>query len=102
MKSLEVYVTPVAENQYYQICEYITFKWSLKSKDDFIERFQEKINQISHYPYSCPESDIIKSVRKAVIDHRSSFFYRIKKDRIDIISIFDNSQSESSVKQFIG
>jgi len=102
MKMLEVFITPVAEKQYYQICEYITAKWSLGSKEDFIKRFDEKTTQISHHPYSCPESEIVPSVRKAVIDHRSSFFYLIKKERIDIISIFNNSQSESTVKKTIG
>jgi len=102
MKMLEVFITPVAEKQFYQICEYITSKWSLSSKEDFVKRFHEKTNQISHYPYSCPESEIVNSVRKAVIDPKSSFFYLIKTDRIDIISVFDNSQSESTVKKSIG
>lgn len=74
MKKLNIYLSPIAETQFEELCNYLAVEWSEKSKKKFIERLDRKFNQISTQPNSCPESEIIHEVRKAVVDKKNIIF----------------------------
>jgi plasmid stabilization system protein ParE len=67
-------------------------KWSEKVKEEFIEKLDAKINQVSRYPQSCPESNKFKGLYKCVVTKQTSFFYRINDQVIEIAVLFDVRQ----------
>ena len=101
MKPLKVYLSPTAKRQYLKIIEYLDGNWPYKVKVSFQEKFDEKINQISKNPRSCPESIEAKGIFKAVVEKHNSFYYRIRQDEIEVLIIVDNRQDPDHTKEKI-
>jgi len=59
-----------------------------------IENFTEIISQ---NPYIFPKSDS-KNIHKLVILKFNTIYYRIKNDRVEILSFFSNRQSQDKKK----
>ena len=51
-----------------------------------------KINQVSRYPKSCPESKAVKNLYKCVVTKQTTFYYRINVEVIEIATLFDTHQ----------
>ncbi len=75
----------------------------MKTRNKFIEKFTEKINQISSHPKSCPESNEFKGLFKCVVTKQNTFYYRInfESNEIEIITIFDSRQSANKLDKEI-
>jgi plasmid stabilization system protein ParE len=84
MNTLKVYLSPTAKRQFEKLCQYLTEEWSVKTKNDFVNRLDRKFTQISSQPKSCPESQEINGLRKSVLDKRTSFYYRIHTNSIEV------------------
>ena len=101
MNTLEVYLSPTAKKQFEVLCQYLTAEWSVSTKDDFVKRLDRKFTQIASQPKSCPVSQEIVGLRKSVVDKRTSFYYRVNASSIEVLTIFDNRQSEKSINKDI-
>jgi plasmid stabilization system protein ParE len=71
---------------------YLQQEWSEKVKREFIDKLDVKIRQVAHYPKSCPESSTFKNLYKCVVTKQTTFYYRIKEEEIEIITLFDSRQ----------
>lgn len=100
---MKVYLSNSAENKLLKLSEYLLENWNLKTRDKFIEKFTEKINQISLQPESCPESIEFKGIFKCVVTKQNTFYYRInyKINEIEIITIFDTRQRPNKLNKEI-
>jgi plasmid stabilization system protein ParE len=67
-------------------------EWSEQVKQEFIEKLDTKISQVSQYPKSCPESRVFKGLYKCVVTKQTTFYYRIKEDEIEVATLFDTRQ----------
>jgi hypothetical protein len=80
--------------------------WSLKSRNNFLLKVKQAFNQISEQPKSCIESKEFKGLFKCVVSKQTSFYYRIIKDEIEIITLIDNRQDpkeiEREIKKYFG
>jgi plasmid stabilization system protein ParE len=65
---LKVYFSPLAELKLELIIRFLTEEWSLQSKEKFLKKLKEKIEQISTHPLSCPESSQLPGIHKAVVE----------------------------------
>ena len=90
--ALKVVLSPTAKLRLEELLVYLRQKWSEKVKQDFIERFDLKINQVSNYPKSCPESRAFKGLYKCIVTKQTTFYYRIKGSEIEIAALFDTRQ----------
>ncbi len=97
MKKHEIFLSPLAERKLTAILDYIETEWGVNAKNKFLVRFKNAIKQISSYPKSCPESTEVNGIYKCVVTKQSSFYYRIKNDEIEIITIFDNRQDQQKL-----
>jgi len=63
-------------------------------KNDFISKFNRKINQIIKHPNSCPKSKEMGGIFKCVVTKQTTFYYRVnsEKQEIEIITLFDSRQ----------
>jgi plasmid stabilization system protein ParE len=93
---MKVYLSPVAERKIEILLEYLVSEWSIKSKETFLTKFRKSINKISIQPKSCPSSN---GVYKCVVMKQASFYYRIQKDEIEVVTVIDNRQNPKMVRK---
>tara|TARA_R110000868_G_scaffold220257_1_gene471393 strand:- start:41 stop:283 length:243 start_codon:yes stop_codon:yes gene_type:complete len=74
---MKVFLSELAESKLLKLSDYLLENWNLKTRDKFIEKLSEKINQISIQPQSCPESSEFKGLYKCVVTKQTTFYYRI-------------------------
>ena len=97
----KVVLSKSASTKLSKLIDYIAMEWSDKAKNDFLQKFDKSINQIKHFPESCPESNSIKGLRKLVITKQTSLYYQFDEDNINIVSIIDNRMNPLNIKKEI-
>ncbi len=99
---MKVFLSELAESKLLRLSEYLIQKWNLKTRDRFIQKFTDKISQISSQPDSCPKSQELNGLYKCVVTKHTTFYYRVihQTDEIEIITIFDTRQSPESLNNF--
>lgn len=97
MKKLAVFLSPLAERKLVILLDYLTEEWGDKSKINFLSRFRKATEKVSSFPKSCPESIAMKGLYKCIITKQSSFYYRIKNEEVEIITLIDNRQDQAKV-----
>ncbi|MDR6968603.1 plasmid stabilization system protein ParE [Flavobacterium arsenatis] len=98
---MRIFLSELAENKLLDLTDYLLRKWNLKVKNDFIDKFSNKINQISLYPESCIQSNDFDGLYKCVVTKQTTFYYRVDfiKKEIEIITIFDTRQTPDKLSQ---
>jgi len=99
--SRTVIISKLAEQKLENIFQYLTKKWSVKVKNEFITKLDKNISIIKEQPESFPSSDKRKGLRKCVITKQTTLFYRFDKKQIKIVTIFDTRQSPKKLKSDI-
>jgi plasmid stabilization system protein ParE len=90
--------SPLAENDFESILDYLQIHWENKVVSDFIVITEGVISQIATNPTQFPLINKKKQVRKCVITKHNTLFYRNRKDYIDILRIFDTRQDPHKLK----
>jgi plasmid stabilization system protein ParE len=96
---LKVFLSPLAERKLELLLEEIEFNWSKNSRDKFLVKITKSFNQVAKYPKSCKESNDFPNLFKCIVTNQTSFFYRIKLDEIEIITLVDNRQDTDKTKE---
>lgn len=101
---MKIYFSPLAEKKLNLILAYLEKEWSKKIKNEFLDILKNKFNQISQFPQSCINSQIKPEIYNCIVTSQTSFYYRIIKEEIEIITFFDNRQDSEQIfkeiKQF--
>ncbi|KGO93247.1 type II toxin-antitoxin system RelE/ParE family toxin [Flavobacterium subsaxonicum] len=95
------YFSPLAEKKLIQLLNYLIEEWSVKVKDNFKQILDEKLDQVSLYPYSCIKSTDFFNLYLCIVTKQTSFLYRIKNDEIEVVTVFDNRSSFKSITKEI-
>lgn len=80
-----------------EIIEYIEQRFSEKDVRKFVKLLNENIEIIRKNPEIFPISSKSKSIRRSTVAKLTSIFYTIEKDKIYIITVFDNRKSPKSL-----
>ena len=83
--------TPQAEADLLSICEYLDREWGDRVRTAFLDEVDEVIGLILSFPNMYRNSGF-RDVREAVITRHNILFYRIAKDAIYLLSIWDTRQ----------
>jgi plasmid stabilization system protein ParE len=87
-----------AVNDFENILEYLNLKWGNSVVNSFIDKTDSYIAQISMTPDLFPIIHKSRKIRRCVLTKHNSLYYRFKKDRIDILRIYDNRQNPQTLK----
>ena len=93
-----VIISERAESNLDSIINYLLMEWNVDIKDNFIDRFKKVVSLISKDPYIFQEFSKKKSIRKCLITKHNAMYYRIVKQRVEIITIHDTRRKPSSLK----
>jgi plasmid stabilization system protein ParE len=103
---MKVFLSPLAEKKIEDLLNYLEAEWSPKSRNNFLLKVKQSVKQIAEQPKSCIESKEFKGLFKYVVSKQTSFYYRILKDEIEIITLIDNRQDpkeiEKEIKKYFG
>ncbi|WP_245577771.1 type II toxin-antitoxin system RelE/ParE family toxin [Gelidibacter mesophilus] len=78
-------------------------EWGDEVKETFLNKFKQKIDQISTQPENCPKSEEFGGIYKCVVTKQTTFFDQVNPtlDEIEIITLFDTRQDPNSLKKDI-
>jgi plasmid stabilization system protein ParE len=89
--------SPLAENDFSNILDYLDKNWEKKVADNFIDLIENTVNQISVNPRQFPIIFSKKKIRKCVITKHNTLYYRDSKLNVDILRIYDTRQDPDSL-----
>jgi plasmid stabilization system protein ParE len=84
--------SPLSENDFVSILDYLKANWDDRVVQGFIDITTSTLLQISTNPKQFPLIYKNRKIRKCVLTKHNTLFYRDTKDSIDILRIFDNRQ----------
>jgi|GEM_PF-603206 plasmid stabilization system protein ParE len=87
---IAVFYTERALQNAVVIKDYLNLNFSHKEIEHFMSLLKTFEIAVSAFPELYPASAIKRGVRRAVLNKPLSVFYRIKKQRIEILAILDN------------
>ena len=85
----QILISPSARLDIINIAEFLRTKWSNQVAKKFINSLNYQLNIIKDYPNIFPESTIKKGLRKSVSNKRCCIYYRVRMERIEIVSILN-------------
>lgn len=99
MKSgFKIFWTEHALSELKQTLDYLEENWTERELRIFASKLEHTIEIISKSPEIFPSSIHKKEVRKAVVEEHNTLYYRVKNDRIEIVSLFSNLKNPQSKK----
>lgn len=87
---MEIIWSPKANETFDEILSYIERKFTSKEVDRFVLKTYEVLSTIQTHPLIYPAGEKLPNIRRAVIHPHSTLFYRIQKDRIELVYFWDN------------
>lgn len=93
-----IVLTKRAANFLENLFQYLETEWSVKTRDEFIEKLENALSKIQKYPKIAPQSKEIPNLHKYVLTKQISLFYKVDKRAITIITIFDNRMNSYILK----
>lgn len=88
----EIIWTPQAEKTHDEVVDYLNNEWSEKEIVHFIERSNNIIQHISHYPLAYRSAGK-EDVREAVITKHNLLLYRISGRKIYLLYFWDTRKN---------
>lgn len=85
--------TPKALKSLCSVIAYLKTEWPEKVVIDFEHKLSRKLEILSKYPLSGPQSDIKPGYHKYVITKHNTIFYRIRDNEILILNLYDTRQA---------
>jgi plasmid stabilization system protein ParE len=96
---MNIFLSPLAERQLEHLLDFLEFKWSRKTRNDFLDKIKKSFDQISFQPKSCKKSNILDNLYECIVAKQTSFYYRILMSEIEIISVKDNRRDPKKIEE---
>lgn len=97
----EIIISKTATKNALEIAAYIEAKFSLKSKNEFIEKVNKAFELIRTNPEIFPKSEINANRFRFVLTKQTTIYYRFSSSEIRIIALFDTRQNPNKIKKDI-
>ncbi len=91
----EVIISKRAEKNLKSIFEYLESEWSDKVKNNFKIKLLRQVDFLRKNPFIYPASRQKKEVRKCLITKHNAMYYRINKNKVEIITIQDTRRANT-------
>lgn len=81
--------TQNAKEDLEQVYEYLITNWSVPVADKFLITVLKRLHLMESFPFAGRASYIDTSIRKLAINEYISFYYKVEKNTITVLNIFD-------------
>lgn len=96
--STQIVITGKAEVELENIADYLFAEFGNQVKERFIIRFRKVCNIISDNPKMYPISNAKRNLRKCILSKQCNVYFRVYRNRIEILSVFDTRQNPKKLK----
>lgn len=93
-----VVMTELAEQDLERITDYLVLQWGVKVCKRFLDRFEVVCEMLSRNPRCYRLISKKHNVRKCVLTSHNTIYYRERKDKIEILTIFDTRQDPHNLR----
>lgn len=76
-------------NKLNKLCLYLENEWGNKVAVSFINKLNQRLTTLSQQPYIGSPSEVIKNVRGILVTKHNRVFYKVSRDRIIILNMYD-------------
>jgi plasmid stabilization system protein ParE len=90
--ALKVIWSPKALNNFHDVITYLEENWNERVVKDFVYKTETIISQISEYPQLFRQISDLNLTREAIITKHNLLLYRIYKNQIVLLAVFDTRQ----------
>lgn len=90
--------SPRATKEYLNLIDYLLDEWGERPARKFANRLETILAEISERPKMYPVTISRRNVRRCVVSKQASLYYRIRNEKIELITIFDTRQNPSMKK----
>jgi plasmid stabilization system protein ParE len=87
-----------AKDNLSNIIKYLEKAWTEKEIKKFFVKLESNLLLMSENPSLFPLSNKTKNVRRNVLSPQTSLYFKVEKDVIFIVSLFDNRQNPKKLK----
>lgn len=84
-------------NEYEEILDYVFENFGAEIAMKVDSYFEEVIDQIAINPFLYPFSDKKKNLRRCVISHQTTLYYRFNGDCIELVSFRGNRMNPETI-----
>ena len=95
----KIIVSKIAQLKLIDIADYIEAKFSLKTKIEFINKFEKTVLLIQKNPESFPKSEINSAQYKCVMSKQTTLYYKFTSNQIRVLAVFDTRQNPKKIKK---
>ena len=81
--------SPLANDTFVEIIDYLVEKWSEVEASDFYDKVRVLITNLKKNNHLCPTAKV-NGYRKCVVNKQTSLVYRLNADCIELIVFLDN------------
>lgn len=81
-----------ARKDYLELMGYLIETWGLASARKVNTHLLTILDQIAQRPEMFQQSLKHKNIRKCVLSRQTSLYYRVRKNSVELITLFDNRQ----------
>jgi plasmid stabilization system protein ParE len=92
---MKVFLSNEAAAQLSELLLYLEGRWSIRVRNNFLNKLTKNLTTIENMPYAYPESKKMPGIRKCVISPQTSLYYHVRQERIEVLSIHDNRSQDS-------
>lgn len=89
----EIVWSDFALNELQNTITYLEENWTKRELRILASRLESTLSLISKNPFIFQSSEIKKDLRRVIILKHNTLYYRLKNNKIEIISFFSNRQS---------
>ncbi len=86
-------LSPVAVHKLIKLLGYIEEEWDSNARKRFLNEFENCVALLEQNPKICIKSEKLKGIYKCIISQQTSFYYRVVRDEIQILTVSDNRQN---------
>ena len=97
----KIIISKTATKNALEIAEYIEVKFSLKFRNEFIEKVNKAFELIRSNPEIFPKSEINANRFRFVLTKQTTIYYRFNNSEIRILALFDTRQNPKKIKKDI-
>jgi len=80
------------------ILDYLDEHWPSTVSLSFLYTLEASIVLITNHPEQFPEINQNLLIRKCVLTKHNSLYYRVLKDRLEVLRIYDNRQNPRNLR----
>jgi plasmid stabilization system protein ParE len=97
----EVILTPIAENDFENVIDYLTYNWGLTVVNNFVNRFEKIILELSENAGRFPFVDKAKNVQKCILTKHNILYFIETDQAVKIVTVFDTRRDPKKLTYII-